>query len=383
MTIQNELRAGLLAVAKRSIGIMGACSNEESTKLYLVLPMLGLLGYDYTNPYEVYPEHAAGFGSGDIARVDLAVLRDGQPVIAIECKQTGADLTDGRGQLARYFSALPTVKLGIMTNGILFEFFVDSTQPNLMDDEPFMTLDLETIARVGVSDEVLESLVSATKQHYDPETIAEAAHVQLVKKRLRTIFVEEAKGPSEEFCRYALLKAGLSNVRKAAIERYYAPMIKTAFEESLVLPVVARLRSEPAGVLEARLRPDDGRPAVGMHQIGQRISTTEREIEIFGFIKRRLAFLVDDEAHYAAIENVQMKDYVGKLALFYDRERKGRLFDFIEGADGYDKYIFPDPIGDIVTNNILEIDDALKAIFMTRVRELGGIYQPSRMQRTA
>ncbi|MEQ1712763.1 MAG: hypothetical protein ABL908_15365, partial [Hyphomicrobium sp.] len=151
-----------------------------------------------------------------------------------------------------------------------------------------------------------------------------------------------------------------------------------------VLPVVQRLRSEPAGMLDARLRHDDGRsPAVGLHQIGQRISTTEREIEIFGFVKRRLAFLVEDEAHFAAIDNVQMKDYVGKLAIYYDRERKGRLFDFIEGADGYDKYIFPDPIGDIVTNNILEIDDALKAIFVTRIRELGGLYQPSRIQRIA
>ena len=374
MTTQYELRSGLMAVAKRSIGIMAACTNEESTKLYLVLPMLGLLGYDFTNPYEVYPEHSAGIGAGDVARVDLAVLRDGQPEIAIECKQPGADLADRRGQLARYFNALQTVKLGIMTNGILFEFFVDSAQPNRMDDEPFMTLDLETVARVGVSDEVLESLISVTKDHYDPDTIAEAAHVQLVKKRLRTIFVEEAKGPSEEFCRYALLKAGLSNVRKSAIERYYAPIIKTAFEESLVLPVVTRLRTEPAA---------DGRSAVGRHHIGQRISTSEREIEIFGYIKRRLAFLVDDEAHFAAIENVQMKDYVGKLAVFYDRERKGRLFDFIEGADGCDKYIFPDPIGDIVTNNIHEIDDALKAIFATRVRELGGIYQPGRMQRTA
>ena len=59
MTTSNELRAGLLAVAKRSVSIMTACSNEESTKLYLVLPFLGLLGYDYANPYEVYPEHAA------------------------------------------------------------------------------------------------------------------------------------------------------------------------------------------------------------------------------------------------------------------------------------------------------------------------------------
>lgn len=366
MTTANELRAGLLAVAKRSVSIMTACSNEESTKLYLVLPMLGLLGYDYTNPYEVYPEHAAGFGDGDVARVDLAVLHDGAPVMAIEVKQVGADVEAGRGQLARYYNALPTVKLGIMTNGIVFEFFVDSGEPNMMDDDPFMTLDIETIARVGVSDEVLDSLLTVTRSHFDPDTVAEGAHVQLVKKRLRTIFVDEAKGPSEEFCRYALARAGLKNVRKTAIERYYAPMIKAAFEESLVLPVVQRLRAEPAA---------DGRAPIGLNQIGQRIYTSERELEIFGYVKRRLAFLVEDEAQFAAIENLQMKDYVGKLAIFYDRERKGRLFDFIEGADGYDKYIFPDPIGEIVTNNIVEIDDALKAIFQMRIRELGGVSQ--------
>jgi hypothetical protein len=40
----NELRAGLCALAKRSVGLMSACGNEESTKLYLALPMLGLLG---------------------------------------------------------------------------------------------------------------------------------------------------------------------------------------------------------------------------------------------------------------------------------------------------------------------------------------------------
>jgi hypothetical protein len=46
MNAQNELRAGLCAIAKRSVGLMSACGNEESTKLYLVLPILGLFGYD-------------------------------------------------------------------------------------------------------------------------------------------------------------------------------------------------------------------------------------------------------------------------------------------------------------------------------------------------
>ena len=70
----NELRAGLCALAKRSVGLMSACGNEESTKLYLALPMLGLLGYDYSNPYEVYPEHMAHFDPAKPVKADLAIM---------------------------------------------------------------------------------------------------------------------------------------------------------------------------------------------------------------------------------------------------------------------------------------------------------------------
>jgi hypothetical protein len=350
---------------------MTACSNEESTKLYLVLPFLGLLGYDYANPYEVYPNHAV---SPDCT-ADFAILRDGMPVIAIEARKAGADLFDERNALARYFNSIADVKLAILTNGTLFEFFVDSSVPNAMDSEPFLTIDLETIARAGVADEVLEALVAATKDHYDPETIAEAAHVQLVKKRLRTIFVDEAKQPSEDFCRFALTRIGVANARKEAIARYYAPLIKTAFEESLVVPVVERLKAQSSG--EARSNP------MTLHQIGQRIATTEHQLEMFNYVRRRLAFLAEDETMFDAIENVRYTDYVGRICVFYDRERKGRLFDYIEGADGYDKYIFPDPIGEIVSNNVLEIDTALKTVFAARVRELGGLSQHQKLARIA
>lgn len=378
MTTPNELRAGLLAIAKRSVSIMTACSNEESTKLYLVLPFLGLLGYDYANPYEVYPEHLADFDASSQNKVDFAILINGTPAIAIEAKAAGSDLIESRGQLRRYFNALTDVKLAILTNGTLFEFFVDSSSENVMDDEPFLTLDLETIARAGVGDEIVETLLAATRAHFDPESVAEAAHVQLVKKRLRTVFVDEARSPSEDFCRFALERIGLKSIRKSAIDRYYSPMIKQAFEESLVLPVVDSLRQQ--GKADTFATPS-------MHQLGQKIETTSREIAIFKYVRRRLAYLAENESQFDAIENVRYKDYVGKLVVFYNRERKGRLFDYIEGADGYDKFIFPDPIGEIVSNNVLEIDTALKTVFAARVRELGGILcqalpaQPGKLSR--
>ena len=92
---------------------------------------------------------------------------------------------------------------------------------------------------------------------------------------------------------------------------------------------------------------------------------------MFNYVRRRLAFLVTDEAGFNAIESVGYKDYVGKFAVYYDRTQKGRLFDYIEGANGFDKFVFPEPYGEIVTNNILDIDEPLRAIFTARVREIG------------
>lgn len=364
MTTTGELRAGLTAVAKRATSIMSGCSNEQSTKLYLVLPMLGLLGYDYTNPFEVFPDHAAPLPDGTPTTASFAVLRDGAPVIAVGCRAVGSDASSAWNGIARYFGSVDTVKLAILTNGIVYSFYVDSDEPDRLDAEPFMTVDLETVARVGVADEVLDGLLRITKPHFDPDTIAEVAHLEIVKKRLLGVFVEEAKGPTEEFCRFALGRVGLHHVRKAAIERYYAPMVKAAFEESLVLPVVQKLRAGPA--LEGK-----GGAYPPLHQIGRRIAASERELALIGYVRRRLAYLVDEETLFEAIESVQHRDYVGRLVVFYEHEQRGRLFDFIAGTDGLDKYIFPDPIGEIVTDDVHDIDDALRRIFGARVRELG------------
>ena len=369
----NELRAGLCSLAKRSVAVMGACAHEESTKLYLALPLIGLLGYDYSNPYEVYPEHADA--NAATCKIDLAIMREGNAVVGLQCKTVGADLIEPRGELRAYFDALPTVKLGILTNGIVFEFFVDSVVPDAMDEEPFLVLDLETVSRNGVSDELLETLIHLTKQNFNPETIAEMAHIHLCKKRLRSLLIAEANAPSEEFCRFVLERAGLSNVRKGTIERHYGPLIKNAFEEALVLPIVQKLRSE-AG-------PEGKFNAVNLHQIGQRIVTTERELAIVTYVRRRLAFLVCEEALFNAIDQIAYKDYLGKLAVYYSNERNGRLFDYVEASDGIDKFIFPAPFGEIVTNNALDIDEPLKATFTARVREMGPLQLVGRLAQIA
>lgn len=364
MSAYEILRANLSLVAERSAAIAKVCKNEESTKLYLVLPVLGALGYNVSDPHEVQPEYAADFRVDQANRVDFAIMREGIPVIAVECKKVGSELATNRGQLRSYFSALQTVKLGILTNGMRFEFFVDCDEPNVMDEEPFLTLDMDSVATGGLTTEVLSALASLTNSAFDPAAISEAAEMRLVQKRLRAALIEEVREPSDEFCRLMLQRVGITHLRRASIRERYHSFIRVAYEEAIVRPVIEHLRSRPVGQIDT---------TDAMEHAAERSVTTDRELAVYRYVCRRLAFLVSDEPQFSAIEQVQYRDYLGKFAVFYQNVRKGRLFDFIEGGNGYDRFVFPAPHGEIVTNAISDIDEPLRNVFVARIRELGAL----------
>lgn len=371
----TELRAGLMALAKRSLALIPSCTDEEAVRRNIVLPFLALLGYGTSDAREVYPDHVATTG-GRAVKAGVAILRDGVPVIGIEVRKVGTETTGDKSRLADYFNALASVKLGIVSNGIVTSFYVDSIAAGTIDEEPFLTIDLETISSSGfIDEEPLGALLAVTRSRFNPASLAETAHVGLVKRRLRKVFLDEARAPSEEFCRFALERIGISGAHREAVERYYAPLVHAAFEEGLVLPVVRQLKAD---------RDQQSRNfAANLAQIAQRLVTSERETAIFAYVRRRLAFLISGETEFSAIEAVGCEDYIGKLSVYYESVGKGRLFDYIEGADGYDKFIFPEPYGEIVTNNIYEIDDALRTTFVMRVREIGAAGLTQRLARIA
>lgn len=358
----RELREVLTGIAERSNVIKSHCTNEESTKLYLVLPVIGALGYDYTDPLIVQPELPADFRTGSVDRVDFAIMQSGVPVIAIECKSVGSDLPSSRGQLRAYFSALQSVRLGILTDGIVFEFFVDCDQPNVMDGEPFVTLDLEAATRSPIPADVLEALNMLSHANFQPEDVADLADVRLVSRRLRSLLVQEMRDPSDDLCRLMLQRLGMKNVRRSSIQTRYSSLVRDAFEQAVVIPVVDRLRTKAA---------QTSLPAPTEETSVDGIVTTDRELAVYRYVRQRLAFLSKDEQQFSAIEGVKYKDFLGKFAVYYEQSKKGRLFDFVEGSNGYDKFIFPLPGAEIVTNNMKEIDEPLRAIFVQRIREIG------------
>lgn len=340
--------------------------------MFLVLPFLQFLGYDIMNPDEVCPEHHADFSEKYKNRVDYAVLREGQPVIAIECKALGAPLKDDRGQLKSYFNAAHTVKMGVITDGLVYEFYADSDEPNMMDPAAFLSFDLREIAKGKIEDSVVDGLKSLQKSNFDPENIGAEAKRKLVFQNLVQQIGDLAASPSEAFVRLLLQNIGLKHVRAKAVAEY-TDLTKSAFAEFVNLRILQRLDlpvkdkevDKPVLVADALKTETDAKPNDG-------IITTETELQVYEYVKRRLAFLADNDDLFDAISGIEYKDYKGKFVVFYRKERAGRLFDFYE--DKGTKYFFDfgeEYGGEFGSDELGGIDEPLLNAFKSRVEAMG------------
>jgi hypothetical protein len=77
--------------------------NEESTKQFLILPLLSGLGYDVYNPKEVTPESTADFHKNK-EKVDYAIYINGAAKIFVEAKSINIKIYKNAPQLSRSFS---------------------------------------------------------------------------------------------------------------------------------------------------------------------------------------------------------------------------------------------------------------------------------------
>lgn len=119
-------------------------NSEEATKHYLILPFLQALGYDVFNPDDLMPEVICDFtNKGD--KVDYILYQNQVPSVLIECKVLGTNLSNHIGQLAKYFST-SSANFAILTDGRFYWFFTDLEKSNLMDNSPFLKVDLSNLS---------------------------------------------------------------------------------------------------------------------------------------------------------------------------------------------------------------------------------------------
>lgn len=292
--------------------------TEEATKTAVVMPFIvNVLGYDVFNPTEVVPEYIADVGIKKGEKIDFAILRDGKVQILVEAKQIGSALTlENASQLVRYFH-VSSARVAILTNGQHWHFYTDLDRPNVMDERPFLRLDLSSIDPYA-----LPELKKMTKDAFDLDSVLLAAEELKYVSGLKRSIAAQFACPSDEFVR--LLASGVyEGSFTAKIRELFSRLTSKALQQFINDQVNERLKSALGGKAPAvGAAPEIHEPAIEEPldspeaEPHSDIETTLEELEGFHIVRAILA----SEVLFDRVVSRDNKSYFG--VLLDDNNRK-------------------------------------------------------------
>lgn len=280
MDFIDQLKALSSTAAKQLDNI----KTEEATKMALVAPFINALGYNVFDPSEVVPEFNADVPGMKNDKVDYAVMLDGKAVILIECKSYGTNLDDvHKKQLHKYFHVTES-RIGVLTDGIVYRFYSDLEKPNVMDERPFLELNILDLEHAPV-----EELKKLTKAAFNIEEMLPAAWELKYTREFRKILVSQSKEPSDDFVK-VLAKAAYSGVIGPRKLEQFREITKQALKEFVNLQVNARLQTAMAVSADLQVGlADESEEEPDIENNGDGIETTEEELQGYHIVQAILA----------------------------------------------------------------------------------------------
>jgi predicted type IV restriction endonuclease len=291
MAFADEISKVAEQVRKRAEVVSG----EEATKMGLIVPFFGTLGYDFFDPTEVIPEYTADFAikrAGQLEKVDYAISIDNAIVMMIEAKARDKKPEAHDGQLKRYFNGLRSVKVAIVTNGVEYLFFTDLRHENMMDDEPFFSFNI-----LNYDQEQIDNLKLFHRDNFDVFAIKKHAEEMVYLRGMTQLVDKLLRSPSDEFIRFLISQLGSISSKYAidgkitskVIEKF-RPIAKKSIQGSLVELMTQSISKEmgqsndfaPIAELEEI---DEDRDESEQDLTNSQLEVTAEKIEAFEKIK--------------------------------------------------------------------------------------------------
>lgn len=280
----------LHALASRVQKAKDLVQTEEATKNAFVLPFIHALGYDVFNPTEVIPEFTADVGIKKGEKVDYAIFLDGKPIILFECKKCGGKLDFScASQLYRYFS-VTEARIGILTDGVIYQFFTDLEEPNKMDAKPFMEFNI-----LDIQEALVPELKKMTKASFNLEATLNAASELKYTKEIRRILGEEFTAPSEEFVRFFIPKIYAGKVTQRVREQF-TDIVKRALHQFVADRINDRIKTALTGEDGSSQSEQIEQPmAATAAEPEDSVVTSGEEMEAFYIVKSILREVIDPQ----------------------------------------------------------------------------------------
>ncbi|WP_299230267.1 type I restriction endonuclease [uncultured Bacteroides sp.] len=277
--------------------------TEEATKNAFIMPFIQMLGYDVFNPLEVIPEMDCDLVRKKGEKIDYAIMKDGEPIMLIECKHWKQDLNLHDNQLQKYFVA-SKAKFGVLTNGITYRFYTDLSQQNLMDDTPFLEINLENL-----KDNQVEELKKFHKSYFNLETILSTANELKYMSALKAEIKTEFNSPSPELVK-VLSKRVYDGVMTQKVLEQFTEHVKRALSNYVNEVISERLNV----AIKSTEQTSTSETVEECNEIVEPVSkiiTTEEELEAFYIIKSILRNTINSD-------RITYRDAQSYFAVFID-----------------------------------------------------------------
>lgn len=295
-------------LAKRYIG-----ENfiEEQTKMYLIAPFFNLLGYNIFNPDDVIAEYVADIGEKRGEKVDYALKVNGEIEILVEAKQITDSLDNHDVQLQRYFN-VTKAKIGILTNGIIYKFFTDLEEKNIMDKKPFLVIDF-----ADLSEDKINEIKKFTKNSYDPEKILNDAEILKYSNGIKNYLNRQLESPDDEFIKTIMKEIYDGRLMQNKIDEF-----KVIFKDTFKTFINDFARKKFESALEGNTNNsvivennNDEVEEVLEETDNDGIVTTELELESYFIIKSILG-------KHTELDNITFKDTRSYFGILYQNNTR-------------------------------------------------------------
>lgn len=283
-----DFKDTILQLADRIAKQKDAITTEEGTKNAFIMPMIASLGYDIFNPFEVVPEMDCDLIKKKGEKIDYAIMKDDSPILLIECKHCNQNLNLHDTQLQKYFVA-SNARFGVLTNGIEYRFYTDLEKVNLMDEKPFLIVNM-----LDLSENDIEQLKKFHKSYYNESDILSTASELKYTTEIKSILNREFVSPTPNFVKFFIRQVYDGQATQKVVEQF-APIVKKSIT-SVVNDIISdRLnvaiksgeqQDVPAAQEETQPVEDDALPdgVVAMDKENG-IITTQEEIDAYNIIR--------------------------------------------------------------------------------------------------
>lgn len=283
-----DFKDSIKQIAERVSKLKDSIQTEEATKNAFIMPFINALGYDVFNPLEVVPEMTCDIAMKKGEKIDYAIMKDGEPILLIECKHWAQDLNLHDNQLIRYFN-VSKAKFGLLTNGIIYRFYTDLIETNKMDEKPFLEVDI-----TDLKDAQIEELKKFHKSYFDIDNVLSSASELKYTNELKSIISQEFASPSPEFVKY-FAKQVYDGVITAKLLEQFTHLTKKSISTYINDLISERLKSALKTEVDTEQKEIDKSQETTQidDKEDSKIITTEEEIESYLIVKSMLRPIVD------------------------------------------------------------------------------------------